>query len=268
MIATLITLILVQAAPVRSELECALVSPAGDLFMFDASVGDAQATLAPRPKSSWPTAVVAGNRALDLKPSKFASQAFALDAAKDGLLFHLGSAGNSKAQAATIYRRAGKRAALPLAFGFCEKAEKALPASIVASARVLTAIDSAAPLFDPRRWTDACGLVLRDRRTANFDFTLKGPRQVEIASTTADVLPQPRMTLTRLARGNTDQMSVATFGGKAQPAGVDMFYSELNPAQAVRLIVLDGLDASSPKGAIGGYAICGYDKIERRSAAA
>lgn len=248
--ATFLAAALQAAAPAPAVPMCSLVTPRGDAvgFSLRATANPDEIRLASVPGSAWPAHSVVGRQR---------GGGFAIGGS-EGFLLELGPSEARHQRSATLWRRNGRSASLPVAYGFCEER----PASAAVDEEPGAGGNEAGadhPAFDPARWPQDCGLMLSDGRRIRFDFTLVDRDHARLES------PQlwsgrPVTTDVRWINGRGGAQ-VGAFSRRGGPEGVQTMF--IQRAQAVKLIRLRQIGEPSAPG-LSGYGICGYTNIVRR----
>jgi hypothetical protein len=232
---------------------CSLVTPRGDSigFFFWAAENPDEFRITATPGSAWPARTLVGT------PQPGAARRVIAIGGSDGFLLELGLEPDARQQrSATLSRRSGQGAPLPVAYGFCEESPAAARGEEPAADRNAVGADNAA--FDPARWPEDCGLMLSDGRRIRLDFTLVDRDRARLES------PQlwsgrPVSMSVRWMNGNGIQ--TGTFGRRGGPEGTQTMF--VQGGQAVKLIRLRQIGEPSAPG-LSGYGICGYSNIVRR----
>jgi hypothetical protein len=252
MIATILAAASQAAAPPPTLPTCSLVTPRGDAigFFLWAAEDPQEFRITATPGSAWPARTVVGTR----RPG--AAPGIAIGG-REGFMLELGAgSGDRQQRSATLSRRGGQSAPLPVAYGFCEERPAAAAGEEPGADRNEVGADNAA--FDPARWPQDCGLILSDGRRIRFDFTLSESGRVRIES---PQLWSGRPVTTGISWTNARGAQVGTFGRRGGPEGVQTMFTR--GAQAVKLIRLLQIAEPSAPG-LTGYGICGYGNIVRR----
>jgi hypothetical protein len=241
------------AAPPPTLPTCSLVAPRGDavgFFLWSADDPD-EFRITATPGSAWPAHTLVGTQRTGAAASGIAI------GGGDGFVLELGpGAAGRQQRSATLSRRDGESAPLPVAYGFCEERPAAAGGEEPGADRNEVGADNEA--FDPARWPEDCGLILSDGRRVRFDFTLIEGDRVRLESPQLWSGRPVRMSVRWM---NGTSLQTATFGRRGGPEGVQMMF--VQRSQAVKLIRLRQVgEPSAPE--LNGYAICGYSNIVRR----
>jgi len=255
-----------QAAPPALVPGCALVAPDGASIGFKMAPwesADDTMGLIPTGGSVWPTAVLVGDGVTRM-PARYAGRAWAFGG-DEGIIVLLGDAEAGRDwQPVTLFRRAGARIGLPLAYGFCRPAPRDMihPAYDPANEYV---IGDGIAAFDPARWPEGdCALILQSERRLRIRYGLQNAATVRFQS--ADLWGR-RPLSAALTRDPVQQRGVgrARFERRGGPAGDELFFVDEAGGSAVKLLTFRDVGGAGARDQAG-FAICGYRGITRRAA--
>jgi hypothetical protein len=232
---------------------CSLVTPRGDAIGFFIWSGEApnEIRLSATSGSVWPAGTVVGSRGDQNSNMRFTI------GERRGFVLELSAQAAGRAQrSATLFLRDGNRAALPMAYGFCDERPAPEGAQEPNPDRNLVGMDH--PALNPALWPEDCGLILSDGRRLRFDYTLIGSDRLRLEGRE---LWSGRPLTTRFRRVSMPRGQVGSFGQQGGPEGLEMFFVE--PPRGAKLVRFQQLgDPSLPN--LTGYGICGYKAVVRR----
>jgi len=256
----------VQAAPPALVPTCALVAPNGASIGFKMTPWEPEDDtmgLIATEGSVWPSAVLVGDRVTRM-PARYAGRAWAFGG-DEGIIVLLGDADAGRAwQPVTLFRRAGARIGLPLAYGFCRPAPRYTIHAAYDPANEY-AIGDGIAAFDPARWPEGdCALILQSERRLRIRYGLQNATTVRFQS--AGLWGRRPITVP-LARDPVQQrgMSRAHFERRGGPTGDELFFADESGGNAVKLLIFRDLGGAAAHDQAG-FAICGYRGVTRRAA--
>jgi hypothetical protein len=177
MVAPAVLLAVLQATAAAPAVpNCALVTPRGDdiRFFIWSAEGDDNIRLSPLASAAWPRATVVGVRRPRERSLRFDI------GSGDGFVFELNPQASEGQRTATLFLRDGRRATIPVAYGYCQDRPVTVEPSDPGDQAAIGASD---PAFDPALWPERdCALVLGDGRHSRFTFDLRGPETVRLQS--------------------------------------------------------------------------------------
>lgn len=242
-----------QAATVAPAVpNCALVTPRGDdihFFIWSAE-GDDDIRLSPLASATWPRSTVVGVRRPTERGLRFDI------GSRDGFVLELNAQVSEAQRTATLLRRDGHRATIPVAYGYCQDGPVTVEPSDPGDQ---TAVGANDPAFDPTLWPEYdCALLLDNGRHTRITFDLPRPDMVRLQS--ADLWSgRPVTTTIRWSRLGNQQIGL--FSQRGGFGGIQTMI--IDGDRAVKLLRLSQLGEGSPPD-MNGYGICGYRHIERR----